>query len=93
MSDYRNNFHEDSLRHYVLKAQNHRADGNKVGCKPRKKASQKSMREVLELGECNATVRERLLLYVDAPEADPVAKLLSKYDKATQDKIRAILAA
>lgn len=93
MSDYRNNFHEDQLQHYILKAQNHRADGNKVGCKPKKKASLKSMREVLELGGCNTAVKERLMLYVDAPEADPVAKLLSKYDSATQEKIRAILAA
>lgn len=93
MSDYRNNFHEDQLQHYVLKAQNHRADGNKVGCKPRKKASLKSLREVLELGECNAATRERLLLYVDAPEGDPVERLLAKYDRATQEKIRAIMAA
>lgn len=46
--DYRDNFHEDDLKHYLLKMRNAKADGKPVGVKPRKKASKASLAQVLE---------------------------------------------
>jgi hypothetical protein len=90
MSDYRNNFHEDQLQHYVLKAQNLKADGGQVGCSPRKKASQKSLREVLELGTCNESTRRNLLQRVSESELDPVAVFLSRCPEKDRERMRAL---
>ena len=89
----RNNFHEDQLQHYVLKANNLREDGGKVGCTPRKKASQKSLREVLELGTCNESTRRRLMGQVDVESLDPTQQFLARCDAATRERLRVLLAA
>jgi len=93
VGDYRNNFHEDQLQHYVLKAQNLREDGGKVGCTPRKKASRKTLSEVLELGTCNESTRKRLLGQVGIENLDPVTLFLAKCDPETRERLRAVLQA
>jgi len=84
----RNNFHEDDLRHYVLKAQNAREDGYTVGYAGYKRASKKTIKELLESGSLTADQRAR---YEAKVGGGPLANMLSKYDKATQEKLLAFM--
>ena len=84
MSRERNNFHEDPLRHYLLKAQNAREDGYAVGGINNHPASKETMREMLlkpGLSEAQKKNLRRL-----AGDPDPLEEMLAKLspEKAAQ---------
>ena len=89
----RNNFHEDQLRHFIIKAQNAREDGHPVGCTPKRKASKATMQELLESNSTQQDVRERLLMLVEpAPPKDDTAALLDRLSPEQRKKAEAWLA-
>lgn len=89
---YRTNFHEDSLRHFLLKAANARDDGHPVGAKPTKYASKATMLELYNAENTPAEIKKRLAIYVgDASPTIDSDLFISRFDPETQKKLRALL--
>ena len=86
---HRNNFHEDDLRHFILKAENAREDGHPVSYHGYKPASKATLQNVLEHGKVSPEVRARLEQLTGYQ--GPMDKMLASVSPEKAAQIKAFL--